>query len=102
MFAFNKRVREVSRADHHTTNAFRVDSRSPEHIFDRGPDSVKEKIQSTLDQFLAGGSSSELSPNNTDKPLISNPPSPTPSPPAPTTPVVSDPSAAPPAHERGS
>lgn len=69
---------------------------------DRGPDSVKEKIQSTLDQFLAGGSSSELSPNNTDKPLISNPPSDTPSPPAPAAPVVSNPTAAPPAHERGS
>ena len=69
---------------------------------DRGPDSVKEKIQSTLDQFLAGGSSSELSPNNTDKPLISNPPSDTPSPPVPDEPVVSNPTAAPPAHERGS
>jgi hypothetical protein len=38
---------------------------------DRGPDSVKEKIQATLDQFLGGaGPSSELSPANTDKPLI--------------------------------
>src|ERR1700742_2372960 len=69
---------------------------------DRGPDSVKEKIQATLDQFLGSGSSSELSPNTTDKPLISNPPSPTPSPPAPAAPVVSNPTATPPAHERGS
>jgi hypothetical protein len=38
---------------------------------DRGPDSVKEKIQATLDQFLGGGgSSSELTAANTDKPLI--------------------------------
>jgi hypothetical protein len=38
---------------------------------DRGPDSVKEKIQATLDQFLGGGgASSELSPTQTDKPLI--------------------------------
>ncbi len=38
---------------------------------DRGPDLVKEKIQATLDQFLGGGgASSELSPANTDKPLI--------------------------------
>jgi hypothetical protein len=38
---------------------------------DRGPDPVKEKIQATLDQFLGGGGpSSELSPANTDKPLI--------------------------------
>ena len=38
---------------------------------DRGPDSVKEKIQATLDQFLdGGGASSESSPRNTDKPLI--------------------------------
>jgi hypothetical protein len=61
---------------------------------DRGPDSVKEKIQATLDQFLNGSSSSELSPNNTDKPLISNPPSPSPSAPAPAAPVVSNPPAA--------
>jgi len=37
---------------------------------DRGPDSVKEKIQATLDQFLGGGASSDLSPAPTDKPLI--------------------------------
>jgi hypothetical protein len=37
---------------------------------DRGPDSVKEKIQATLDQFLGDSASSELSPAATDKPLI--------------------------------
>jgi hypothetical protein len=69
---------------------------------DRGPDSVKEKIQATLDQFLGGASSSssELSPNNTDKPLIANPPSPAPSASAPTAPVVSNPPAAAPAPDR--
>jgi hypothetical protein len=39
---------------------------------DRGPDAVKEKIQATLDQFLGGAASSELSPTPTDKPLISS------------------------------
>jgi hypothetical protein len=39
---------------------------------DRGPDSVKEKIQATLDEFLGDGSSSELAPAPTDNPLISN------------------------------
>jgi hypothetical protein len=58
---------------------------------DRGPDSVKEKIQGTLDRFLGGRSSSELSPNNTDQPLVSNPPPPDPSAPAPAAPVVSNP-----------
>ena len=58
---------------------------------DRGPDSVKEKIQGTLDRFLGGSSSSELSPNNTDKPLVSNRPAPAPSPPAAPAPVVSNP-----------
>lgn len=58
---------------------------------DRGPDSVKEKIQDTLDQFLGESSSSELSPNNTDQPLVSNPPSSTPGAPAPAAPVVSNP-----------
>jgi hypothetical protein len=38
---------------------------------DRGPDSVKESIQTTLDHFLGDSSSSDLSPANTDKPLIS-------------------------------
>jgi hypothetical protein len=39
---------------------------------DRGPDSVKEAIQSTLDHFLSDGSSSELSPADTNTPLISS------------------------------
>lgn len=58
---------------------------------DRGPDSVKEKIQGTLDRFLGGSKSSELSPNNTDQPVVSNPPPPDPSAPAPSAPVVSNP-----------
>jgi hypothetical protein len=58
---------------------------------DRGPDSVKEEIQGTLDRFLGGSSSSELSPNNTDKPLVSKRPAPAPSPPAAPAPVVSNP-----------
>jgi hypothetical protein len=37
---------------------------------DRGPDSVKEKIQATLDQFLGDAASSDLSPAPTDRPLI--------------------------------
>jgi hypothetical protein len=37
---------------------------------DRGPDSVKEKIQATLDQFLGDSSSSELSPVKSERPLI--------------------------------
>jgi pimeloyl-ACP methyl ester carboxylesterase len=40
---------------------------------DRGPDSVKEKIQATLDHFLSDSTVSELSPANTDKPLIAFP-----------------------------
>ena len=39
---------------------------------DRGPDSVKEKIQATLDAFLSDGSSSDLTPAPTDNPLVSN------------------------------
>jgi hypothetical protein len=42
-------------------------------LSDRGPDSVKEKIQATLDHFLKDSANSELGPANTDKPLISNP-----------------------------
>jgi predicted esterase len=42
-------------------------------LSDRGPESVKEKIQATLDHFLKDSSASELGPANTDKPLISNP-----------------------------
>jgi hypothetical protein len=39
---------------------------------DRGPDSVKEKIQATLDHFLSDSSSSELAPADTDNPIVSN------------------------------
>jgi hypothetical protein len=37
---------------------------------DRGPDSVKETIQATLDQFLGDSSVSDLAPAPTDNPLI--------------------------------
>jgi hypothetical protein len=40
---------------------------------DRGPDSVKEQIQATLNQFLSGGASSELAPVDTGKPIVINP-----------------------------
>src|SRR5713226_3811874 len=39
---------------------------------DRGPDSVKEQIQATLDKFLGNGSSSELTPAPTDSLIVSN------------------------------
>ena len=40
---------------------------------DRGPYSVKERIQATLDAFLgSGGSSSELAPAPTDNPIVTN------------------------------
>jgi hypothetical protein len=39
---------------------------------DRGPDSVKERIQATLDQFLGNGSASELAPVDTDNLIVSN------------------------------
>jgi hypothetical protein len=39
---------------------------------DRGPDSVKERIQATLDQFLGNGSASELAPVNTDNLIVTN------------------------------
>jgi hypothetical protein len=39
---------------------------------DRGPDSVKERIQATLDQFLGQGSASQLAPVPTDNLIISN------------------------------
>ena len=42
-------------------------------LSDRGPDSVKEKIQSTLDQFLGDSASSDLAPANTTQPMIANP-----------------------------
>ncbi|OAF17299.1 hydrolase [Bradyrhizobium centrolobii] len=40
---------------------------------DRGPDSVKEKIQATLDRFLRDSASSELAPADTTSPMIMNP-----------------------------
>jgi hypothetical protein len=42
-------------------------------LSDRGPDSVKQKIQATLDQFLRSSSNSELAPANTTSPMIMNP-----------------------------
>ncbi|NOJ43611.1 alpha/beta hydrolase [Bradyrhizobium australiense] len=39
---------------------------------DRGPPSVKEKIQATLDEFLGDANSSELAPVPTDNPIVSN------------------------------
>src|ERR1700688_1182003 len=39
---------------------------------DRGPDSVKERIQATLDQFLGDGSASELAPADTDNLIVTN------------------------------
>jgi dienelactone hydrolase len=41
-------------------------------LSDRGPDSAKERIQATLDQFLGNGSASELAPANTDNLIVSN------------------------------
>jgi hypothetical protein len=40
---------------------------------DRGPDSVKTKIQDTLDHFLSEDSSSNLRPANTNKLIVSDP-----------------------------
>ncbi|MBR0826290.1 alpha/beta fold hydrolase [Bradyrhizobium manausense] len=40
---------------------------------DRGPDSVKEKIQETLDRFLRSSASSALAPADTTSPMIMNP-----------------------------
>jgi len=65
---------------------------------DRGPAPVKEKIQEALDNFLNNSSSSELSPNDTDYPLIAKPPAaaaPAPNAAAPTAPppVVAGPAA---------
>jgi hypothetical protein len=42
-------------------------------LSDRGPDTVKEKIQATLDQFLRSSASSDLTPANTQAPMIANP-----------------------------
>src|SRR6201997_5099102 len=42
-------------------------------LSDRGPDSVKEKIQATLDKFLRDTAVSDLAPAETAQPMISNP-----------------------------
>jgi hypothetical protein len=42
-------------------------------LSDRGPDSVKEKIQATLDKFLRDTSASDLAPAETAAPMIMNP-----------------------------
>jgi hypothetical protein len=63
---------------------------------DRGPDSVKEKIQQALDNFLTDSASSELSPNNTDNLLIAKPPAaaaPAPTAAVPPAPVATNPAA---------
>jgi pimeloyl-ACP methyl ester carboxylesterase len=39
---------------------------------DRGPDSAKERIQATLDEFLGHGSASELAPADTNNLIVSN------------------------------
>jgi hypothetical protein len=39
---------------------------------DRGPDSAKERIQATLDQFLGNGSASELAPADTNNLIVTN------------------------------
>jgi hypothetical protein len=39
---------------------------------DRGPDSVKQRIQATLDQFLSDASTSELAPVNTDRLIVTS------------------------------
>jgi hypothetical protein len=42
-------------------------------LSDRAPDSVKEKIQATLDKFLRDSAVSDLSPADTTQPMIANP-----------------------------
>lgn len=42
-------------------------------LSDRGPDSVKEKIQATLDKFLQDTAVSDLAPVDTTAPMIANP-----------------------------
>jgi len=42
-------------------------------LSDRGPQSVKEKIQETLDRFLKDSDASDLAPANTEQPMIANP-----------------------------
>jgi hypothetical protein len=39
---------------------------------DRGPYSVRERIQATLDEFLGNGNSSDLAPAPTDNPIVTN------------------------------
>jgi len=39
---------------------------------DRGPDSAKERIQATLDEFLGNGNASELAPVDTDRLIVTN------------------------------
>jgi len=39
---------------------------------DRGPETAKERIQATLDQFLGKGNASELAPANTDNLIVTN------------------------------
>jgi hypothetical protein len=41
-------------------------------LSDRGPDSAKERIQATLDEFLGNGSASELAPADTDNLIVAN------------------------------
>jgi hypothetical protein len=40
---------------------------------DRGPDSLKERIQATLDKFLSESDASDLAPADTSQPMIANP-----------------------------
>lgn len=42
-------------------------------LSDRGPDSVKEKIQATLNRFLSSSASSDLAAADTNQPMIANP-----------------------------
>jgi hypothetical protein len=42
-------------------------------LSDRGPDSVKERIQATLNKFLSDSAASELAAVNTSQPMIANP-----------------------------
>src|SRR5207248_11225427 len=42
-------------------------------LSDRGPDSVEEKIQATLNQFLGDSGTSDLAPAQTTRPMIANP-----------------------------
>ncbi len=39
---------------------------------DRGPESAKERIQATLDEFLGNGNASELAPVDTDRLIVTN------------------------------